>query len=304
MRIILKTYILWPVSFLLLSFFAWQVFLAPPENFPEDKMIRIKKGASLREVSELLKNENLIKNKTAFIVAARLSAKANKIKHGDYLFEKRTSALAIIRRVGRGEFGVEPVKIVVPEGSDNLDIAGMFSGFEYFDREKFVKESEGKEGYLFPDTYLFFKTAEAEEAIREMTSNFQKKVGSIDKDALIMASIIEKEASNGQDRKIISGILWKRIKIGMPLQVDAVFPYITREKEISADDKKIDSPYNTYLYKGLPPGPIANPGLDAIDAALNPEDSPYLYYLHDKNSTTRFARTYEEHLKNVEKYLK
>ena len=137
-----------------------------------------------------------------------------------------------------------------------------------------------------------------------MRDNFKKKAGDVSKDIVIMASLIEKEVPDSDDRKIVSGILWKRLDIGMPLQVDAVFPYLTGRREILSDDLKIDSPYNTYLYKGLPPGPIANPGLDAIEAARNPKSSSYFYYLSGKDGKTHFAKTFAEHLKNKEKYLR
>jgi len=149
-----------------------------------------------------------------------------------------------------------------------------------------------------------------------MEENFTAKTASIQKDAkkfnktfqeiLIMASILEKEVRTAEDRKIVAGILWKRIRTGMPLQVDAVFPYITQRKNrtITRDDLKIDSPYNTYINKGLPPGPIANPGLDTILAAINPKETKYLFYISDKKGIIRYASTLEEHNKNVDKYLR
>ena len=120
-----------------------------------------------------------------------------------------------------------------------------------------------------------------------------------------MASIIEKEAHTSDDRRVISGILWERLKIGMPLQVDATFLYINGKNtyDLSVDDLAIDSPYNTYKYAGLPIGPIGNPGLDSLEAALAPMTSPYLYYLSDKSGKTYYARTFNEHKRNREKYM-
>ena len=121
-----------------------------------------------------------------------------------------------------------------------------------------------------------------------------------------MASLIEKEASGEKDRNIVSGILWKRIEKGIPLQVDAPFLYILGKEssELTKSDLSINSPFNTYKYKGLTPSPIGNPGLDSIKAAINPEDSPYLYYLHDAEGNIHYARTYSEHQKNIRTYLK
>jgi UPF0755 protein len=120
-----------------------------------------------------------------------------------------------------------------------------------------------------------------------------------------MASLVEEETRTPADRRLVAGILWKRIKLGMPLQVDAVFPYINGKNtyEVTARDLKIDSPYNTYLYPGLPIAPIANPGLDSIKAAIEPAESPYLYYLSDRAGAMHYAKTFEEHKRNRELYL-
>lgn len=198
------------------------------------------------------------------------------------------------------------IRITIPEGYAVKDIAERFKNFRNFNGEKFLELSESKEGYLFPDTYFFTSKETPEEIIEKMENNFKVKAGDVQKDILIMASIIEKEARKPEDRRIISGILWKRIKEGMPLQVDAVFDYLLDKAshEITQADLKMDSPYNTYKHKGLPPTPICNPGLDAINAALNPVDSKYWYYLSDRNGTTHYAATFEQHKQNKFKFLR
>ncbi len=122
---------------------------------------------------------------------------------------------------------------------------------------------------------------------------------------IIMASLLEKEVRTFEDKKLVSGILWKRLKSDMPLQVDATISYITGKKttKISLEELQIDHPYNTYKYKGLPPGPISNPGLESIKAAFNPEDSPYWFYLSTQEGKTIFSQTYQQHLKAKELYL-
>ncbi|MCF6156616.1 MAG: endolytic transglycosylase MltG [Candidatus Brocadia sp.] len=259
---------------------------------------------NLQEISSKLSDRGVIKSRWAFAFFVKFLNKTREIKYGDYIFNEPVSVFGIISRMVRGEFGVKLVKIRVPEGSDNRDIAEIFSGFENFNKAEFLDKAKNHEGYLFPDTYLIPSTAETDEIIEAMRDNFNAKIGKVDHEIVTMASLIEKESSQGKERKIISGILWKRLKIGMPLQVDAVFPYLTRREKIFLADLKINSPYNTYLHKGLPPGPIANPGPNAIDAALHPQKSPYLYYLHDKSGRIHFAKTYKEHFKNKEKYLK
>jgi UPF0755 protein len=174
-----------------------------------------------------------------------------------------------------------PLKITIPEGFTCKDIAEKFKVFKNFNQEAFLKTAQ--EGYLFPDTYFFTGRETEKEVIETMKDNFEKKAGQVKPEILIMASILEKEVKTIEDKKIVAGILWKRLEAGMPLQVDA-------------------EP-STYLYKELPGAPICNPGLESISAALNPVDSPYWYYVSDKQGITHFAKTFSEHQKNIAKYL-
>lgn len=176
----------------------------------------------------------------------------------------------------------------------------------------------GLEGYLFPDTYRVYRSAVPEDVIRKMLSNFARRVldaGTFDEaagssrspfDIVRMASMLEKEVVSDDDRALVSGILWKRLGLGIPLQVDATIIYIRGEKHlpISASDKAIDSPYNTYRYRGLPLGPISNPGISAIRAAIHPQASPYLYYLSAPDGRTIYSKTLEEHNKAKARYLR
>ncbi len=170
----------------------------------------------------------------------------------------------------------------------------LASKMQVFRRDLFLSDARSRQGYLFPDTYFFFPLTTAEEIVGELVSNFNNRIKKFEKDIessghskediIIMASILEKEAKGKDDVYIISGILWKRIRLGMPLQVDAA-------KE-------------TYNNHGLPSKPIANPGTSTIDAALHPKDSPYLYYLHDRNGVTYYGKTFAEHKSNINKYLR
>lgn len=175
----------------------------------------------------------------------------------------------------------------------------------------------GFEGYLFPDTYRIFRDSSAREIIEKMLENMDKKLTPDLREEtarqkksvfaiMTIASLIEKEVRTDDDRAVVSGILWKRIERGMPLQVDATINYITGGRNPSAtrEETKINSPYNTYLYAGLPLGPIANPGLSAIRAAIYPKKSPYLFYLSTPDGKTIFSRTLDEHNAAKKKYLK
>ena len=292
------------IVFFVLAGNIWLFFMSAPKNFPSGQAVMIEKGIGLAEISGKLKEAGLVRSKYAFALYARAFGKSKKIKYGKYLFNEPVSVFTLTSRLAKGEFGFKPVKVVIPEGLTVKEIAELFIAFENFDKKEFLEKTKDLEGYLFPDTYLFLPSAETDQIIGTMEDNFKNKVGGVEKDIVIVASLIEKEVPDSDDRKIVSGILWKRLKIGMALQVDAVFPYITGKQKVLSDDLKIDSPYNTYLYKGLPPGPIANPGLDAIETARNPKESPYLYYLSGKDGKTHFAKTFAEHLRNKEKYLR
>lgn len=180
---------------------------------------------------------------------------------------------------------VKLVRVTIPEGFNVRQIAERLNEAGLFSAEDFIKLAQKEEGFLFPDTYEFYGHAGPEEIILKMKENFERKVGpEVSRDVIIMASLLEEEAKHDGDWEIISGILWKRLEAGMALQVDA-------------------EP-GTYDYPGLPPGPISNPGLDAVDAALHPAASPYWYYLSDKAGNIHYARTFEEHKLNKEKYLR
>lgn len=299
------TAVIFPI-FIIFAVSSQFIFFSRYGDFPYGRIVKIDKGASLSKISQELKSEGIIKTEWPFNFLARISGKQKKIQSGDYYFKEPVSAFGVLARLVSGDSRIDPVRVTIPEGNSSREIPDFFVSFENFDKEEFLKISKNEEGHLFPDTYLFAPSVSASDVVKIMEENFNKKAGAIKYEDLIMASIIEKEVPESEDRRIVSGILWKRIEIGMPLQVDAVFPYILGEKKsvITLRDLKIDSPYNTYLNKGLPPGPITNPGLDAIEAAKNPKKSSYLYYLSDKSGKTHFAATFEDHLINKNKYLR
>lgn len=294
-------------------------FIMPPADFPSNSTYSIVENRSLSEIANEAKKLHLIKSPLLFKILATIFSGDKGVISGDYVLNKKENLFEIIQRFITADYRLSAVKITIPEGLNVYEIAEILSkkdDLRNFNKQEFLALVKDKEGYLHPDTYFFLPNVKVGQIIETMEGNFTKKIASIQndikkfgktlKEVLIMASIIEEEVSRTDDRKIVAGILWKRIKIGMPLQVDAVFPYITQKKggTITRADLKIDSPYNTYLNKGLPPGPIANPGFDAIVATINPKETKYLFYISDKNGITHFAKTLEEHNGNVEKYLK
>jgi UPF0755 protein len=237
---------------------------------------------------------------------------------GDYLFETPQSLFRVASRVSRGDYGDSLIRVFLPEGNTIAQMVEILEDqIENFNTNAFERKAKDDEGFLFPDTYFFFPSADADNVYETLRGAFDREIEpflpEIEasehtlEEIITMASIIEKESfDDNTERSIISGILWKRISINMPLQVDAPFVYILGKGsgDLTRDDLQKKSPYNTYTNLGLPPGPIGNPGSASIRAALYPEPSPYLFYLHDKNGIVRYARTHDEHVRNKNLYLR
>jgi len=293
------------------------VFLTTaPLRFPEDRMVTIEEGMILSQISSKLKNANVIRSELVFEALVKLRAGEGGVLHGEYFFDESVGVFSVSRKVTKGEFGLEPIRITILEGSTIFDIARSFENeFPDFDAVEFLKLARDKEGYLFPDTYLFLPNVKPKQVIAEMEDNLDARLLEIAdeiiasehslSEIIVMASILEKEGVNLSDKRIIAGILWDRLEIGMALQVDATFLYINGKNtyELTFDDLEIDSPYNTYKYKGLPVGPISNPGLDSLLAAATPEKSPYLFYLSDRSGNFYYAKDFEGHKRNKSLYV-
>ncbi|MBU1179959.1 endolytic transglycosylase MltG, partial [Patescibacteria group bacterium] len=275
----------------------------PPVDFPINKIITIEKGTLFKKVAIDFEEQHLIRSAFWFDSYGWLLRSREQVKAGEYFFERPLSATKLFREITQNGGKNNFVRVTIPEGAtvDEINLIFKGFGFENFGIDKSL------EGYLFPDTYFVPLDISAEQMIKVMRETFDKKVAPEmkEKDIVIMASLLEKEAGKKEDMETISSILWKRIDVGMPLQVDAVFPYIMGKHslQLTTEDLKIDSPYNTYLHKGLPPGPICNPGLDSLGAALSSTETDYWYYLSDKNGIVYYSKTYEEHLSKRKKYL-
>ena len=221
--------------------------------------------------------------------------------------------------------GTADLWITIPEGWRREEIAESLAKqeLEAFDKELFLELSAADEGKLFPDTYLVPRQADTRLLYSLLTNTFERKIilGLEDEieasphdfeQVLVMASILEREAQGYEDMRHVAGVLWKRLEIGMPLQADATLQYVKGYSPTqkswwvppTSEDKKLQSPFNTYLNPGLPPKPIANPGLEAVKAALNPVETDDLFYIHDRTGQIHFAETLDEHNANVQKYLR
>ena len=299
------------IFFITLGYF---FFLMPPSDFPQGIVVTVAEGSSLAEVASLFSEKNLTRSPQALESLLRFT---NSVAvAGDYLFREPETMPTIARRLANGDYGITSVKVTIPEGATTYEIAKLIARqIPDFDTKTFIKQAQPQEGYLFPNTYYFQPTWSIERIIETLTKQFRTLTKSLTplldrsgrtlEQVVIMASLLEREARTTESRRMIAGILWKRLDAGMPLQVDAVFPYIIGRNtfQLSLKDLATSSPYNTYRYRGLPIGPIANPGLEALTATLTPIESDYWFYLSDRFGTFHYAVDFAEHKRNKAKYL-
>lgn len=321
--------------FLALGLFAWQAVYWPADRASSQEVVfEVRPGEGAREIANHLEEQGLIRYDYIFRIYVFLSGDARRLKAGPYELSPSMTVSEIVKIMARGE--TAKVRVTIPEGFKLTEIEELLNAkfkrqalkpqlktqtlAAYRDDYKFLDDAPADktlEGFLFPDTYEFEVTSSSEELVRRMLENFDERVSSALREEIrrqgktifeivTMASLLEKEVRELDDKKVVSGILWKRLGIGMALQVDATISYITGKKttRISREETKIDNPYNTYYYPGLPPGPIANPGLESIEAAVYPEPSAYWFYLTTPEGETIFSRTLKEHNIAKARYLK
>ncbi|MEX2368956.1 MAG: endolytic transglycosylase MltG [Candidatus Paceibacterota bacterium] len=291
------------------------MWLVPPPFFSAST-VEVPRGASITEVAQSLAAEGVIYSPELIIIPFRISSSS--IAAGMYSFNDRLSAAQVVRRLRAGAFGIPQAEVVIPEGFTNEQIANRLVevlGEANFSRSKFLDTAAQVEGYLYPDTYHLHPDATAKEVIQIMRSNFYQQIQVLEleiksfgrplEDVIKMASLIEREAANYDDRRRIAGVLWNRIDIGMPLQVDAVFaPLLGKSTyDLTREDLAIDSPYNLHVNTGLTPTPIANPGLEAIKATIDPIKTEDIFYLSDRAGNFYFAETLDQHNYNRENFL-
>jgi UPF0755 protein len=315
MNFINKLFFIFSLILLVAVLFITSVYFPLKENSTIRKIVNIPSGTNAKEIVDVLeKNEIIRKNNYTFRILIKLMKLEDQLKYGEYNLSPSMNMLQILDKLVKGE--VITYKITIPEGYTCKQIAELLEKKEIAEKEVFlelVKDSEKTtEGYLFPDTYEVPKKYGAENTVKLMLSNFNQiatknkfedkaeKIGFSLDEIIILASIIEKEAKFSDEKSKVSAVFHNRLKRGMKLQSCATIQYILEEpkERLDENDLKIESPYNTYLYTGLPSGPICNPGLDSIMAALEPIEEDYLYFVLGENGRHIFSKTYQEHLKN------
>lgn len=313
-----KKNIPWLVAFTLaLSIVGgYEALFAAPASFSPGSIVRIVPGASVPEIAKELEDAHIIKHPTLLRAVLRIAGASNSVQTGVYKFDTPQNLYVVAHRLVTGDYGLPPVRITFVEGVTVREMAQQAAhAFPDISAEDFLSAAKSQEGYLFPDTYFFQSGADAASILAALRANFDTKIALLSSeikasgrslsDTIILASLVEKEARTSVNRHIVAGILLNRLERKMPLQVDAVFGYIFGRDTYSPSfsDLKVDSPYNLYTHTGLPPGPIDNPGLDAIEAVIHPTKTNYLYYLTGRDDQMHYATTYAAHQANQKKYL-
>jgi UPF0755 protein len=306
------------IVIVLAGLFWWNYGMSPANiNTKQSVSFVIKKGTGLKEIASNLKDAGLIRNRIVFFLYTRLGRFEGKIQAGEFSPSPSMSASEIARNLTHGTFDVE---VLVKEGLRATEIAEILKDNILTYDSTWVNSLVMNEGYLFPAKYDFSKDTDVETIIKKMRNAFDQNFAAINTDnskltktqIVILASLIERESGkDSAEKPIIAGILMNRLNAGIPLQVDASIQYAKGQNPVTKkwwepvaieEYKSVISNYNTYLFAGLPPGPISNPGRDSLNAAANPADTDYLYYLHDKNGQIRYAKTLAEHEANIKKY--
>ncbi len=314
------------VAALMLAFavwFAWAALL--PLKPSETKFVLLRPGWSTRHIAQDLQREGVIRSSAAFLMV-QYGKGLKTLKAGEYKFDEPASALEVWRRLVRGD--VYARTVIVPEGYNMFDIAAAVEQAGLGPAADFITAAKGDvfllrgidpsaqslEGYLFPDTYQFTRIDTAHDMAAAMVHRFRQEaqkiglLGNTDTHRIVtMASIVEKETAVPGERPLVASVYYNRLARNMALGADPTVVYAALlagryRGTIYQSDLQSESPYNTYKYPGMPPGPIANPGVASLRSAMHPAQSDFLYFVSDNNGHHRFARTMEEHARNVAAY--
>ncbi|KUK79742.1 MAG: Aminodeoxychorismate lyase [Microgenomates bacterium 39_7] len=299
------------------------LFLLRPVDVSNKQLVRfvVTRGQSVSEIGDNLLEKGLIRNSTAFKIYYRINQEKHTVQAGSYELSPAMSVTQILEALSDG---ADDIWITFPEGLRREEISQSLQEYqlENFDSEQFLLQTIGMEGRLFPDTYLVPKQIQTQAIITLMNNTFEQKIALLsdqienhdysEEELIVIASLLEREAQGLDQMRRVAGVIYRRLEIGIPLQIDATLQYAKGFNEQTGNwwavpqsaDKELDSRYNTYRNPGLPPGPICNPGFEALQAAVDPLFTDNLYYIHDRSGQIHFARTLEEHNRNVNTYLR
>ena len=316
------------LTILAIMFFAWYFQAIQPVTRMDSPVVdfEVKSGAGVDRIANDLSSARLIRSRIGFKITVIRLGVASRIQAGFFKLSPTMSATEVAEALTLAY--ARQVRVTIPEGLRSEEINFIFEktfknveGSNY-NPLQFTSLSRGKEGRLFPDTYDFVPEASASDIIKRLTGRFDEVISDLNiseeslPKTLILASLLEREAASSAEMPSVAGVIAKRLKIGMALQIDATVQYALGsvrckqidcdwwKKDLTAEDLRMNSPYNTYLNPGLPPAPISNPGKDALKAAASPVMGSALYYLHDSAGKIHFADTLPQHNQNICTYLK
>jgi UPF0755 protein len=294
-----------------------------------EQFVEIPSGSGTSAIARRLADAGVIRDEISFKLALWLSGNARRLQAGEYRFDHAISARQVADKIARGDVYVRP--ITFPEGLTAKQMAAVYESKDFGEAQEFLDATKNAalvsavdpvakdlEGYLFPDTYKLPRTSTADQLVGRMVGSFMKALtpdvieqaearGMNVRQLVTLASIVEKETGNPAERPLVAAVYANRLKIGMGLQCDPTVIYALERAgryhgNLTRDDLQFDSPYNTYRYAGLPPGPIASPGRASLEAAASPADVPYLYFVSKNDGSHAFATTLDEHNRNVQEY--
>lgn len=324
-----KTITIWLVRSLLLFLLGWYLFcdFVPVGSGSNSRDISFAAGSGIRTLAQELKTEGIIRSSWQFILVARLRGVSKRLKAGDYRFTDAMTPADILRKLVNGD--VDYRRFVLPEGYSMFQAAALLEQKGFFKKDAFLATcrdrsllerlgipGESVEGYLFPATYNLRRDEDEEQLITEMVAQFNKVYARLEEEVgkpalprpevVTLASMVEREAVASDEKPLIASVFYNRLHLGMPLQSDPTAVYGVRifSGKVTKADIQRRTPYNTYLIPKLPPGPIGNPGAEAIRAVMSPARTGYLYFVARQDGTHQFSRTLDEHNKAVANYLK
>ena len=316
------------IPLLLSVWFSFELYLAP-KTIPQKIFFVVEEGTGVQGIARKLKDEGIIKKTWPFLLGYRLYFSSKSLKAGEYEFDLPLSTKKVLNMLSEGKVYLHP--ITIPEGLTRREIGQHLASLEIITEEDFLEmssktdiiasldsQAENLEGYLFPETYNFTKGTPAETIISAIVSQFKEvfsaewlrraaEIKMTPREVVTLASLIEKETSIPEERELVSAVFHNRLRIGMKLDCDPTIIYAMKEQGIYKGlllkkHLKFNSPYNTYLNRGLPPGPICNPGKPSLEAALYPSEEKYLYFVSKNDGSHVFSRTFTEHQREVRKY--
>jgi len=294
----------------------WKNGLSPASKDKAPVIFVVRQGEGVREIANRLKTQGIIRDPIVFFLFTRIQGLDKQIQAGDFRINPSMTAPEIANSLTHGTLDIW---ITIPEGQRALEIAQNLKNKLPEYKDSWNDELVKYEGYLFPDTYLIPRDADINFIINLLKNNFENKYSTLDapqngltqNQVVIIASMIEREAKNAQDRPLVASVILNRFDIGMKLDIDATLQYAlgyqADEKRwwkqgLTNNDKLIESPYNTYKVVGLPPTPISNPGLASLNAVINPAKTNYLFYMTDGNGINHYAETNSQHNENIKKF--